>query len=255
MLLRSTLTCSGAFRNLCVSFSISGGMVAEKNSVWRAGESRPQIRSISGIKPISSIRSASSMTNTSTAVSSSLPRPKWSSSRPGVAISTSAPRSSLRNCSSNDTPPISSATVSLCLVPSSSNACATCAANSRVGSRISERGIRARARPRSSFVSIGSTNDAVLPVPVCAMPITSRPSMAIGIALAWIGVGSVNPAAWTASRTLSLKPRSVNVIFGLRTAFQSCAAALRLEMFAITFLDLTAGEQGWVLRGYRADAY
>ena len=59
---------------------------------------------------------------------------------------------------------------------------ATCAANSRVGSRISERGMRARARPRSSRVSIGSTKDAVLPVPVCAMPSTSRPVTATGTA-------------------------------------------------------------------------
>ena len=54
---------------------ISGGMVAEKNKVWRAGGSRPQIRSISGMKPMSSIRSASSITRISTALSRSLPRP------------------------------------------------------------------------------------------------------------------------------------------------------------------------------------
>ena len=38
--------------------------------------------------------------------------------------------------------------------------------------------------------SIGSTKAAVLPVPVCAMPIRSRPSRITGIAFAWIGVGS-----------------------------------------------------------------
>ena len=42
--------------------------------------------------------------------------------------------------------------------------------------------MRARARPRSSRVSIGSTKDAVLPVPVCAMPRTSRPVTATGTA-------------------------------------------------------------------------
>ena len=35
----------------------------------------------------------------------------------------------------------------------------------------------------------GSTNAAVLPVPVCAMPSRSRPSSTVGIACAWIGVG------------------------------------------------------------------
>ena len=42
--------------------------------------------------------------------------------------------------------------------------------------------IRARARPRPSSVIIGSTKPAVLPVPVWAMPKTSRPSSAGGIA-------------------------------------------------------------------------
>ncbi len=72
---------------------ISGGMVAEKNRVWRRGGSRPQMRSMSGMKPMSSMRSASSMTRISTPVSRMRPRSNWSSMRPGVAISTSAPRS------------------------------------------------------------------------------------------------------------------------------------------------------------------
>jgi len=36
---------------------------------------------------------------------------------------------------------------------------------------------------------IGSANAAVLPVPVWAIPITSRPDMTVGIVCAWIGVG------------------------------------------------------------------
>ena len=38
---------------------------------------------------------------------------------------------------------------------------------------------------------IGSTKLAVLPVPVWAMPMMSRIISTDGIALAWIGVGSV----------------------------------------------------------------
>ena len=67
----------------------------------------------------------------------------------------------------------------------------TCAASSRVGSRMSVRGIRARARPLSSMVSIGSVKAAVLPVPVWAMPSTSRRASTWGIACSWIGVGTV----------------------------------------------------------------
>ena len=44
------------------------------------------------------------------------------------------------------------------------------------------------ARSRSM---LGSMKAAVLPVPVWAMPIRSRPSSTGGIACAWIGVGVV----------------------------------------------------------------
>ena len=76
-------------------------------------------------------------------------------------------------------------------MPYFSKLCATWAASSRVGARISERGMRARARPVSSRASIGSTKPAVLPVPVWAMPSTSRPVTATGMAWVWMGVGSV----------------------------------------------------------------
>ena len=71
---------------------ISVGMVAVKNSVCRVNGTSLQIRSISGMKPMSSMRSASSITRSSTPVSSSPPRSVWSSNRPGVAIRTSTPR-------------------------------------------------------------------------------------------------------------------------------------------------------------------
>ena len=40
----------------------------------------------------------------------------------------------------------------------------------------------------SIFCSSGIENAAVLPVPVWAAPMTSRPASTIGMALAWIGV-------------------------------------------------------------------
>ena len=163
---------------------------------------------------MSSIRSASSMTRMSTALSKSLPRSKWSSRRPGVAISTSAPRSSLRNWSSKETPPISSATFNRWFLPYLTKFSSTCAASSRVGSRMRVRGMRARARPCSSSVSIGRTKDAVLPVPVWAMPRTSLRCSACGMAPAWIGVGIVYPAASTALSTFVERPRSAKVVKG-----------------------------------------
>ncbi len=113
---------------------------------------------------MSSMRSASSMTRISMPVSNSLPRSKWSSRRPGVAMRTSTPRVILASWSPKETPPMRRATLRRCWTPYLLKLSSTCAASSRVGSRMSVRGIRARARPCSSSVSIGSVNAAVLPV-------------------------------------------------------------------------------------------
>ncbi len=51
--------------------------------------------------------------------------------------------------------------------------------------------MRALALPCDKISIIGSTNAAVLPVPVWAQPSTSRPISTTGIACAWIGVGVV----------------------------------------------------------------
>ena len=110
---RATSILAGDFRKVLVIRSISGAIVALKNSVCRVLGVSWKIRSISGMNPMSSIRSASSTTMICTPFSISLPRSKWSRSRPGVAISTSTPRSISLSCSPNDTPPISSALVSL----------------------------------------------------------------------------------------------------------------------------------------------
>jgi hypothetical protein len=67
-------TRTGSFRKASARRLISGGMVAEKNSVWRLGGSILQMRSMSGMKPMSSMRSASSMTRISTPFIRSLPR-------------------------------------------------------------------------------------------------------------------------------------------------------------------------------------
>ena len=114
---RATSIRFGAERNCSDRRVISGGMVAEKNSVWRVKGIMPTIFSISGMKPISSMRSASSITSTSTPRSSTPPRSTWSSKRPGVAISTSAPRIIACSWSLKLTPPISSALVSLVYLP------------------------------------------------------------------------------------------------------------------------------------------
>ena len=53
------------------------------------------------------------------------------------------------------------------------------------------RGIRAREREPWRISSRGRVKPAVLPVPVCAQPKTSRIISTYGIACSWIGVGVV----------------------------------------------------------------
>ena len=67
---------------------------------------------------------------------------------------------------------------------------------------------RVRRGPSISRSMIGSVNAAVLPVPVWARPMRSRPRRASGIASRWIGVGVVYPASRIAARTLSWRPRA-----------------------------------------------
>ena len=163
----------GLLRNFFASFSIGGGIVAENSMVCRVSGSLSQMNSMSGIKPISSMRSASSITRSSQPLSRILPRSNRSIKRPGVAISTSTPSSSALSWSPIWTPPISNAMVKSWFLPYFSKFSATCAASSRVGSRIKERGIRARRRPAAMTSIIGKTKLAVLPVPVCAIPMRS----------------------------------------------------------------------------------
>ena len=142
---RATSISFGLRRNLSASLRIGGAMVAENISVCRLAGSRPMMVSMSGMKPMSSIRSASSITRTVTSIGITEPRSIRSSRRPGVAISTSTPRVRMASCSFMDSPPISKAIERRWLVPYISKFSAICAASSRVGDRISERGIRALA--------------------------------------------------------------------------------------------------------------
>ena len=63
---------------------------------------------------------------------------------------------------------------------------ATWTQSSRVGVRTSACTHRAAG---STFSTIGIPNAAVLPVPVCAWPMRSSPSLSGGIACAWTSVG------------------------------------------------------------------
>ena len=186
----STLTGFGR-RIVAASFVISSGIVALKNRFCLfCGRSATTLR-ISWIKPISSMRSASSSTKNSSAFSETAFWLIRSKRRPGVATNTSTPRIRLRFWLTSLTPPKMQAVemavnCAYCLKQSS-----TWIASSRVGKRISARQVfGARNLPESSnSCRIGSAKAAVFPVPVWAMPSKSLPSSKLGMDFSWMGVG------------------------------------------------------------------
>ena len=174
---------------------IGPGIVAEKNSVCRRGGRCFSTRRMSGRKPMSSIRSASSSTSTSRPDSAAYGCLKWSSSRPGVAMMTSTPLRKACSCGPIPTPPKTAAPDSGVCTASSRRCSSICAASSRVGVSTS-----ARVTPRGLSISrcrIGRRNAAVLPLPVIAQASRSLPSRAGGIACSWMGVARVKPSSRT----------------------------------------------------------
>ena len=63
--------------------------------------------------------------------------------------------------------------------------------------------------------SAGSTYARVLPDPVLAMPITSRPDMMAGRACAWMGMGPVKPSFRSVSRMDERSPHWFQLRMGL----------------------------------------
>ena len=76
---------------------------------------------------------------------------------------------------------------------------------------------------------MGNAKAAVLPVPVCAEPITSRPARICGIACAWIGVGRSYPFSATAKAMFALRPSWVNAVamIGISTSVVGFTGVVR----------------------------
>ena len=86
------LTVAGSGQDAIRQERMSSGMVAERTASGAAPGRRRRMRRMSGKKPMSHMRSASSSTNTSTCVRSTSPSPAWSRSRPGQATRIARPR-------------------------------------------------------------------------------------------------------------------------------------------------------------------
>ena len=101
----ATSTSAGLSSRPCASERISGEKVAENSRFWRLAGSLAMTRRISWMKPMSSMRSASSSTKISTPDRSTVPCCTWSSSRPGVATRMSTGWRSAWICGLMLTPP------------------------------------------------------------------------------------------------------------------------------------------------------
>ena len=166
-------------------------MVALKNNVCLGFGTCFRTLRISGRKPMSSIRSASSSTRYSRSGSLAYPYWKWSSNRPGVAAMRSTPLRNAVSCGFMPTPPYTAAAFRSVWRASASKSAMIWSASSRVGAMTN-----ARVVPRGFAMSscmIGRRNAAVLPLPVAAHASRSRPFRAWGMASDWIGVGWVKP--------------------------------------------------------------
>ena len=209
-----TSTRTGSFRKPWASEETSVGIVAEKSADCRRGCSAATIFRTGWMKPMSSMRSASSRT-TKRVWSRTIERSSIRSvSRPGVATTTSTPRASARTWLLRETPPRTRSVEMRAPPPSVRKAASICTASSRVGARTSARQVFGVGRVPSSrsWWRIGSAKAAVLPVPVCAMPRMSRPAICGAIACAWIGVGVSKPERARPAMSGSARPKSAKLV-------------------------------------------
>ena len=188
---------------------------------------------MSWMKPMSSIRSASSRTNVSTDRSGTSPCDIRSRSRPGVATRMSIPRRRACDCGPWLTPPKTMACRRSVCRPYAPKLSAIWEASSRVGvstrTRMGRRPVPLQGVPWRRC-RIGSAKAAVFPVPVCAQPIRSFPASTMGIAFSWMGVGTVYFFSATARRISGRSPNSSNDIF-FSNSCSVCIFSLLLTFF------------------------
>mmetsp|Transcript_18335 Transcript_18335/g.36888 ORF Transcript_18335/g.36888 Transcript_18335/m.36888 type:complete len:260 (+) Transcript_18335:919-1698(+) len=149
-------------------------------------------------KPMSNMRSASSKTKYETNLSSTTSESAKSMRRPGVPTKRCTPFFKCDCCVHLLPPPYTHATRTAELLKIFWASSEICTANSRVGAKTSAEVVihdcfrqSDTAAPR--LTAKGIRKAKVLPLPVCAKPITSRPMTTNGMACAWIGIGALKP--------------------------------------------------------------
>mmetsp|Transcript_18821 Transcript_18821/g.48328 ORF Transcript_18821/g.48328 Transcript_18821/m.48328 type:complete len:237 (-) Transcript_18821:408-1118(-) len=184
-----TCTSTGSCSTDRARISTDLGKVAEKSTVCRSGRMPCTMRVICGSNPMSNMRSASSSTRYVTRRRLQiLPLlvARMSIMRPGVQTTTSAPRLSSLIWLATPLPPKTLTTVSSAALAKRLTSLPICCTSSRVGAITIATGPSFWPSGGWSLMclSMGSTKASVLPEPVLAMPIQSRPDMMTGSACA-----------------------------------------------------------------------
>ena len=203
-----TMIGTGSRRMSLASLRISGAMVAENISVCRSTGSARRMRRMSGRKPMSSMRSASSSTSTSSGDEVDVVEAhvvEEPARRRHDDLGAGAQRPLLR-------PHVDAAhdrhRRQADVVAERQRLLVDL--HGQLARRREDQGpAHVRAGRCCSRCRIGSRNAAVLPVPVEAQPIRSRPARATGMASAWIGVGRVYPMSATASVSAGISSNSL----------------------------------------------
>ena len=148
-----------------------------------------RMRVTSWMKPMSSMRSASSSTTVCTSFTVTVRRFMWSDRRPGVATTIWGLRLRALICLPIGSPPYRHTTRSPSWHTATSRSSSViCMASSRVGARISA---CTASLSRSMRSMMGRPKAMVLPVPVGALAMTSFPSSMGGMQPACTGVETV----------------------------------------------------------------
>lgn len=84
-----------------------------------------------------------------------------------------------------------------------------------------------------SVCRIGSANASVLPEPVCAPPITSRPSRIAGIVAAWMGVGVVIDSIFSARTSVCEMPSAAKLGAGTSAIVAGHKKEWRMQRHAV----------------------
>ena len=209
--------------------AISAGMVAENSSDWRFAGRAAMILRTSRTKPMSSIRSASSRTNTWIPPRSSRPCFMRSSRRPGVAVTMSTPRQRASTWGFWPTPPKITVWRSRRIPGVGAEFFADLDREFASGCKDQ----RARSAPNGVFaiagkpVENGQREGRRLACPGLGDAHQIAASLRrSGIARAWIGVGSTWFLAVSARCIGSARPRSENLVFVKKISLCTARPAL-----------------------------